>query len=392
MKNTTTRRQFLGASLAAPLMSSGFGAGLLASQAPAAASQSGKGKKLLVLGGTRFLGPAIVDYALSKGYEVTLFNRGKSNPDLYSELETRIGDRDTGNLSALEEGQWDAVVDTSCYVPQHARKAAQVLKDRVGQYVLISTISVYDALNDGTAENRVDENGVIHEDSALSTMDNDVAESFMTINSAFAPGTNYYGPLKVLCERAVEEVLPGRTTSLRPGVIAGRDDPSDRFTYWVVRCAQGGEILCPGEPGQNFQYTDVQDLGQWSVDLGMAGTSGVFNTIGFPGRVTMEEFLHGCKIATGQTEATYTWADEEFLLENEVTPFTEMPFWLPKEAQHTYALDKLITTGAPFRPIGDTIRATLDWHRETRPADFKWRRYGMQPEREADLLAKWHAR
>ena len=164
MKNTTSRRQFLGASLAAPLLGSGFGAGLLASQAPAPAPPSGKGKKLLVLGGTRFLGPAIVDYALSAGYDVTLFNRGKSNPDLYTELETRIGDRDTGDLSDLEDGQWDAVVDTSCYVPQHARKAAQVLKDRVGQYVLISTISTYDALNDGTAENQTDENGVIHED------------------------------------------------------------------------------------------------------------------------------------------------------------------------------------------------------------------------------------
>lgn len=386
MKNLTSRRRFLGASLAAPLL----GTGLLRAQDLAPVPEPpkpGAGKKLLVLGGTRFLGPAIVDHALSAGYEVTLYNRGRSNPHLYPELDKRIGDRNTADYSALEDGEWDLVVDTSCYVPQHARAAAEALKDKVGHYVLISTISVYEALNGGTVED-----GVVSEDSPLATMDGELAESFETIGAAFESGMQYYGPLKALCEQAVEEVMPGRTTSLRPGVIAGEQDPSDRFTYWVVRVAEGGEVLCPGSEGYDFQYTDVKDLGRWSVEFGTRGVGGAYNAIGFPGVVTMEEFLHGCKLATGQTEATFTWASEEFLLENDVTPFLELPFWMPEAAAHRCANRRGIEAGMTFRPITETIEEVLAWHRRERAADFAWGAYGMQAEREAELLAKWHAR
>jgi 2'-hydroxyisoflavone reductase len=345
------------------------------------------GKRLLVLGGTRFLGPAIVDHALAQGWQVTLYNRGISNPELYPDLDKRVGDRDTGDYSALDQGEWDVVVDTSCYVPQHARAAATALKDKVGHYVLISTISVYDALNGGASPS-----GPIDEDTQLSTMDNEVAESFMTIGSAFEGGMNFYGPLKALCERAVEAVMPGRTTSLRPGVIAGPDDPSDRFTYWVARVADGGQVLAPGDPAADFQFTDVKDLGRWAVEFGAAQQGGAFNAIGFPGKVSMQEFLHGCKLATGQTQAKFTWADEAFLLEHDVTPFMELPFWLPADSNYRVANQKGLAAGMTFRPITDTIQDVLAWHRAERPADYKWRGYGMQREREVELLAKWHAR
>lgn len=378
----TSRRRFLGASLAAPLAASLTSTKLFAQPAPPK-----NGKRLLVLGGTRFLGPAIVDNALAQGWEVTLYNRGITNPGLYPDLDKRVGDRDTGDYSALDQGEWDVVVDTSCYVPQHARAAATALKDKVGHYVLISTISVYEALNGGAATD-----GVVSEASPLSTMDNDLAESFMTIGSAFEGGMQHYGPLKALCEQAVEAVMPGRTTSLRPGVIAGPDDPSDRFTYWVVRVAAGGEVLAPGDPAADFQFTDVKDLGRWSLELGAAGKGGVFNAIGFPGKVTLQEFLHGCKLATGQTRAKFTWADEAFLLEHEVTPFMELPFWLPADANYRVANKRGIEAGMTFRPVTDTIQEVLAWHRAERPADYTWRSYGMQSAREVELLAKWHAR
>jgi len=377
MRNTTSRRQFLRAGLAAPFL----GPVLFAAQdlKPAAPRS---GRKLLVLGGTRFLGPAIVEYAVAQGFEVTLFNRGKSNPDMFPGLEKLRGDRNTGDLAALESGKWDAVVDTSCYLPSHAREAAAVLKDRVGHYVLISTISVY-----GESEG-----DTVDEDSPVGEITEENIAKVQTIGDVMKDGGVYYGPLKALCEQALEELMPGRVTSLRPGVIAGKDDPSDRLPYWVVRCHEGGEVLCPGDPDQDFQFTDVKDLGRWSVDFAMAKTAGIFNAVGFAGRVSLQEFLHGCKIVLGNTKTSFTWCDEEFLLENEVHPFSEMPFWLPAAWAHHYATERGVAAGMTFSPIADSIRDVIEWHLGTRGEGYEWRYYGMGREREAELLAKWHAR
>ena len=370
----------MGAGLSLPIFAS-LGSKANASRQDDSPAET-NGRTLLVLGGTRFLGPAIVKAAKARGYEITLFNRGKSAPEMWPELETLIGDRNTHDLAALEGRKWDLVVDTSCYLPSHAKKAAEVLGPNVGHYVLISTISVYENGGDGP---------VVDESAPVGRVTDEQVARVTGIQDVMLDGGIYYGPLKALCEEQLEELMPGRVTSLRPGVIAGKDDPSDRLPYWVVRANQGGEILCPGDPDQDFQYTDVNDLAEWSVDFGERGVGGIFNAIGFEAKVTLQEFLHGCKIVLGRNDATYTWASEEFLLENEVRPFSEMPFWLPVDWAHHYSTDALIAAGATFRPIASTIRETIDWHMEERGEAHQWGYYGMQPAREAELLAAWHA-
>lgn len=379
MKHVSTRRELLQAGLGLPLVG-----GLVAAQdSPATLDAApARAKKLLVLGGTRFLGPAIVDAALERGYEVTLFNRGKSNPHLFPELEKLRGDRDSGELAALESGEWDVVVDTSCYLPAHAKQAAEILRDRVEHYVLISTISVYESPQGYVGD----------EDTPVIEISAEDVERVQKMGDVMRIGRGqFYGPLKALCEEEVERALPGRTTSFRPGVIAGRDDPSDRLTYWVVRVAQGGEVLCPAPPDQGVQFTDARDLGIASVEFGAARTAGVFNTAGFDGKVSFQELVHGCKIVLGG-KANFTWADESFLLEQEVRPFAELPFWLPEVARHHWSNEKVLAAGMRFRPVGDTIQETWNWHTETRGDDFSWGYTGMKPEREQELLEAWHAR
>lgn len=371
-----SRRTVLAAGLGLPL------AAATASRAVSAPVSSGAKKTLLVLGGTRFLGPAVVDAALARGYEVTLFNRGRSNPQLYPELEKLRGDRDTGDLDALKGRSWDIVVDTSAYLPAHARAVGEILADSIEHYVVISTCSVYDR----SAETVIDEESpvipITPEDTAKVTRIGDVYRT---------EGGRFYGPLKVLCEQALEELMPGRVTSFRPGVIAGRDDPSDRLPYWVVRVTQGGEVLVPDVPELGVQFTDVRDLGAFSVDFAAERKAGVYNSIGFAGKVTLQELVHGCKIVTG-ADCSFTYVDESFLLERGVRPFRELPFWLPAEYANHFDNTKGIAAGMHFRPIGETIVETADWHFAERGAGYRWRTYGMQPERELELLEAWHAR
>lgn len=342
----------------------------------------GEGKRLLVLGGTRFLGPAVVDEALRRGYEVTLFNRGKSNPHLYPELEKLVGDRDTHDLAALEGRQWDYVVDTSCYLPSHAKAAGELLAEKVERYVVISTLSVYD--NPGGKD--------IDESSPVGKISDEDAAKVTKIGDVYRVGRGaYYGPLKALCEEELEHAMPGRVTSLRPGVIAGRDDPSDRLPYWVIRVEQGGEILSPGRPDMELHFTDVRDLGAFSLDFAERELGGIYNAQGFGGPVTIQELLHGCKAVMG-SDCSFTWMDEAWLLEQGVRPFSEMPFWHPYDHRPRWKNDKGVAAGMRFRPIAETIRETADWFHETRDESYAWRFYGMQPEREAELLTKWHAR
>ena len=375
MHSSSTRRQFLASGLSLPLAAG------VASSPATSALEMGRGKSLLVLGGTRFLGPAIVNAALERGYEVTLFNRGKSNPHLYPELEKLRGDRDTSDLSALEGRKWDMVIDPSCYLPSHAGEMAELLRDNVEHYVLISTISVYQT----PAEFVGDEDTPV-----IPISDEDVAKVTKIGDVMRVGGGAFYGPLKALCEEEIEAAMPGRLTSFRPGVIAGRDDPSDRLPYWVVRVAQGGEILCPLPVDQGVQFTDARDLGIASVEFGAERKAGIFNAAGFDGKVTLQELVHGCKIVLG-TDCSFTWASEKFLLENQVRAFSELPFWLPRDHTHHYSNAKVLAAGMKFRPIAETITDTWDWHIEERGADYKWRYYGMQPEREVELLEKWHA-
>ena len=326
--------------------------------------------KILLIGGTVFLGRAIVDAALARGHEVTLFNRGKSNPGLYDDLEQIHGDRD-GGLGVLGERQWDAVIDTCGYVPRHVRDAAAFLADKVDHYTFISTISVY---SDNNIVN-MDETG------PLATLADETTEQ-VTGES--------YGPLKVLCEKAATEGMNGRALHVRAGLIVGPYDRSDRFTYWPVRVARGGDILAPGDPDDPTQFIDVRDLGDWTVRATESRLTGPYNATGPDYSLTMGQLLSTCQQLVGN-EAAFTWVSDAFLEKNEVGAFVEMPLWIPQAGNagfSTVNCQKALDTALRFRPLEETIRDTLAWA-NTR-VEYAWPRT-LKPEREAELLALWRA-
>ena len=341
-------------------------------------AKKGKGMSILVLGGTRFLGPATVEAALKRGHTVTLFNRGKTDPGRFPNLETLLGDRD-GNLKALEGRKWDAVVDTSGYKPRVVRDSVNLLKDNVGQYVFISTLSVYS----DNSKPWMDESG------ALMTVEDPNNENVQ----------ENYGALKALCEQACEKIMPGRVANIRPGLIVGIDDPSDRFTYWPVRVAKGGEVLAPGTPADPVQFIDVRDLGEWTVKVIEDKTVGVYNATG-PNtgpkdEVGMGALLDACnKIGGGK--ANFVWADAAFLEEQKVAPWSDMPVWVPPSGDSAgfarTSCAKAIAKGLTFRSTPDTVKSTLDWFR-TEPAEHQAKlKTGITPEREAEVLAAWKAK
>ncbi len=374
------RRNFLRHGLGLSLAAGGLHQPLSAAERPQPAPRGkSNGQKLLILGGTRFLGPAAVRIAQQLGYEITLFNRGKSNPELFQdEVEFLRGDRDSGDLKALEGRKWDLVIDTSGYVPAQVKQSTELLAPSIGQYVFISTLSVYQQ----AFGQRVTENSPV-----LAIEDERVAK-IQTIKQVFQD-MRAYGPLKALCEQAAEKAMPGRVTTLRPGVIVGRDDPTDRFLYWCIRVAQGGEVLAPGNPDAPVQFTDVRDIAKFALEFGAAGTSGVFNAQGFDGQVTMQEWLHGCKIVLG-AKTSFTWIPDEFLLEKKVRPFVELPFWLPADYQMVFDNQLGIDAGMKFRPIGESILEAVKWHREVRDDSYQWGTYGMKAEREKAILSAYH--
>lgn len=359
-----TRRAFLEAGLALP------GVPLFAALPPAP-----RAGKLLVLGGTRFLGPPIVEAARAAGFEVTLFNRGVSNPGRFADLEQLRGDRDTGDLSALAGRSFDAVVDTSGYAPAHVQQACEALRDGVEHYVFVSTVSVYPDQSAAT----------VGEDTPTSTLTPEAAAAAKTIRE----GSANYGPMKAECERAAEHAMPGRVTVVRPGLIVGPEDASDRFTYWPARVARGGEVLAPGEPDAEVQFIDVRDLGAWCFDLAARRTAGTFNAVGFRGRLSFAELLAGCKVGLN-TDCAFTWVDESFLRENRVAPYRDLPLWLPRGRRGHFSNDKALAAGLRLRSVAATIADTHTWQ-AARPADHRWRA-GLGAEREAELLATWRKR
>lgn len=329
--------------------------------------------RLLILGGTVFLGRALVETALRRGHQLTLFNRGRSNPGLFPQVENLTGERD-GDLEVLKGRRWDAVIDTCGYVPRLVRKSARVLAGAVGHYTFISSISVY---ADFSQLN-------IDESAPLGTLGDGDSEQ--------VTGENY-GPLKALCEQAAEQEMPGRVLVVRPGLIVGPFDPSDRFTYWPWRVMQAGEVLAPGRPTREIKWIDVRDLAEWILDMVEKGATGTYNADGPASACSMEELLDTCRTAIS-SQASFTWVSEEFLLEHQVGEWIEIPLWVP-EADPQYAgffavsSQKAIQSGLKFRPLIDSVRATLDWL-ATRPANHNWRA-GISRDREAELLAAWHA-
>lgn len=328
--------------------------------------------RLLVLGGTVFLGRHLVAEALARGHRVTLFHRGRHGADLFPEAERILGDRD-GGLSALADESWDAVVDTSGYVPRVVGAAARMLAPAVGFYVFVSSVSVY-------------------ADFSPVGMDEDAPLGQMADPSVEEITGETYGPLKALCESEVRSAFGARCAVVRPGLIVGPHDPSDRFTYWPVRCQRGGEVLAPGDPERPVQFIDAGDLAAWIVTMCVRQAGGVFNAVGPTDPTTFGEMLETCRLVAG-TGSSVTWVSERFLLNRDVAPWSEVPMWVPDEPGmagfDSVSGARAFASGLTCRSVADTVRDTLAWH-ATLPSDRTWHA-GLTPEREADLLREWHA-
>jgi 2'-hydroxyisoflavone reductase len=323
--------------------------------------------RILIIGGTRFLGRHLVHSALARGHEVTLFNRGLTNPDLFPQVETILGDREK-DLAQLSGRGWDAVVDTCGYVPRIVRLSASGLEGSVMRYVFISSISVHASFS---------KVGMDESDPVGKIEDESVEE---------ITGETY-GPLKALCEKAVQETYGERALIIRPGLIVGLHDPTDRFTYWPVRVKRGGDVLAPEKPEAPIQIIDVRDLSDFIIKLIEQDASGIFNATGPDYELTMGALLETCK-QVSNSNADFKWASVEFLGRHEVAPWSDMPVWIPNTEEDAgfscVDISKAIKAGLKFRPLEETVRDTLEWA-AARPSDREWRA-GLTAEKEAEVL------
>ncbi len=324
---------------------------------------------LLILGGTGFIGPHQVRYAMYRGHQVTIFNRGQTNPGLFAGVETLIGDRD-GQIDALRGRTWDAVIDNSGYVPRHVRDTAELLQDSVGRYLFTSTGSVYSFDQDE-----------ITEDGELLPIEDPASEDV----------NRYYGPLKILCENAVTDTYRERGTVFRLHVVAGPGDTTDRFTYWPVRIDRGGEIIAPGSKDNPVQYIDVRDLAEFMIHALERDIGGTFNTAGPAlAPTSMAEFLYGVRAITG-TPLGFTWVDEQFLMDREA----RFQLWYPPQNGPARGISrvrshKAVAAGLKFRPIAETALDTLDWFK-AQPEERR-NELALNLERDAQILEEWKAR
>ena len=322
--------------------------------------------RLLVLGGTLFLGRRLVEAALARGHEVTLFNRGRTNAELFPDVEKLRGDRES-DLSALEGRRWDAAVDVHGRMPRVARPVAELLAESVEHFTFVSSISAYG------------EEFPVGLDESLPTAE-------------FAPGTDEddlanYGACKAECERIAERLFPGRAFVPRPGLIVGPHDPTDRFTYWPRRVAAGGEVLSPGDPGRQVQIVDGRDLADWIVRMIEAGATGPYNATGPEYPLTMGRMLEACR-AVAASDAELVWVSDELLLAEGVGQWMELPLWLADpglEGMLAVDVSKAVDAGLSFRPLEETIRDTLAWKADGELNEA----VGLAPEREAELLERW---
>lgn len=347
----------------------------------------GDSMKILILGGTIFLGRHLVEAACKRGHEVTLFNRGQHGPDLYPHVEQLRGDR-WRDFHALAGREWDAVIDTNGYIPSIVRASASALAAAVGQYVFISTVSVYSNVSVIGVDETAPVSTITPEQ--LREAENITPPARGVIARVYG---EEYGGLKALCEQGVEEILPGRTLNIRPGLIVGPYDYSDRLTYWPGRIARGGEVLAPGRPQRPVQLIDARDLAGWTMHMIETGQVGTYNATGPAEPLTMGEILDACKLASG-SNATFTWVDEDFLLGEKVRPWSQIPLWLPEQPENAgfnaISIAKALAAGLTFRPIIETVRDTLAWD-VTRSADGE-RQAGLAADDEAHLLEAWHQR
>jgi 2'-hydroxyisoflavone reductase len=362
----------------AMMMASAAAATLLAGQSFGAQTKSEdkvKPLKVLILGGTGLIGPHLVRELSARGHQLTLLNRGKRNPGMFPNIETLLGDRN-GPLDVLQGREWDVVVDNSGYLPAQVKQSTQVLKDRVRHYIYVSSISAYVDLTPPG----------IDEDYPLAQLkDPNVTEIT----------NDTYGGLKAACERLVEETFgTTRQAVIRPSYIVGPGDSSDRFTYWPVRTARGGEMLAPGTALDPVQFVDVRDLAEFMRGCVERSVAGRYNACNPPGAVTMGDLLDTSK-RVSKSNASFAWASQSFLEQNKALESGEIPIWSPttgKEAGATLVSSaRAVAQGLRFRDLETTVRDTLAWH-EQRPADQKSKlRAGLTAEREATLLKQLKA-
>jgi len=352
------RREFIG--MAAVIAAAGM--------APLA-TKGQSGLRILVLGGTGFIGPHLVRHALERGHELTLFNRGRTNAELFPDVEKLVGDRNN-DLTALEGRRWDAVIDNSGYTPQQVKLSVDLLKGACDQYLFTSTRSVY---TEFTAE----------------VMDEDAP-----VGPTHLPESEWdgYGPNKVLAERVVQETFGARTLITRPPIIVGPGDRTDRFTYWVDRIDDGGDILVQGDPDDPVQFVDVRDLAEFYVHLLENSVTGIYNTEGPGSPLSAAGLVYGIKAVTS-TPSVFHWVDWDFLIAAGEVPQDTLPFWQPPRGRYlNYGhMDnsRAIAKGLRFRPLAVTARETLDWHRTRDAAAQEQLRTGLSREREAELLSRW---
>jgi 2'-hydroxyisoflavone reductase len=368
---TTNRRQFLSATIA------GASLGAMPSFLSAQVLPADRKLKILFLGGTGFLGPHTVQYAMDRGHEVTLFNRGRTNNDLFPELEKIVGNRDPDvdqGLSGLEGRQWDAVIDTSGFVPRIVGASSQLLADSADQYLFVSTICQYKDWLEGEQFRT--------EDWPRGTLADPSTEDVQTS----------YCELKAYCELAAEAAMPGRVTQIRPGLIVGPRDNTDRFTYWPVRADRGGEMLAPGKPTDLTQYIDVRDLGKFMVECVERKLTDDFNLVRQP--FPIGEFLDACVRVTDRgTELT--WVPAEILAEYGLESWRQLQMWADSDSAATGSLtwssQKAMDAGLTIRPMDDTIRDTLDWYMSLPAKRRASMKSGIRPKKEAEVLKAWHA-
>src|SRR6266850_341849 len=367
----TTRRYFIKLSAAGAVALSARSTSLFAEKVV-------KPLRILILGGTGFTGPYQIRYALSRGHKVTTFNRGKTHPgELPEGAEQLIGDRN-GQLDALKNRQWDVVIDNPTTLPAWVRDAAQILKGNVDRYVFISTISVYGEVKTGP-------------DETAPTEKYEGTDPYKeTLEAMKAGGFKTYGPLKALSERETEKWFPGKALIIRPGLIVGPHDETDRFTYWPVRVDRGGEVLAPGNPNDPVQFIDARDLAEWTIRMAENHETGIYNATGPAKPLGIGGMLDGIKHAE-KSNATLTWVNEEFLAQQKVEPWSDMPVWTGKESGLARTnISRALSKGLTFRPLADTARETLAWFKSL-PQDRQSKlRAGLSPEREAAVLSAWN--
>jgi 2'-hydroxyisoflavone reductase len=336
--------------------------------------------KILILGGTRFIGLHMTALALERGHTLTFFNRGKTKTDRYPEVERIKGDRN-GDIDGLKGRQWDAVIDNSGYVPRHVRLSAELLAPNVRQYLFTSSISVYP--NFSAPRDEKSEVGKLADES-IEKVDGDT-----------------YGPLKALCEQAVEKALPGRATIIRPGLIVGPDDNTDRFTWWPARAARGGEFIAPGAPGDPFQVIDARDLAAFAINAVERNFTGTYNLVSNVNGFRFGELTDACiAAATKQAKPADApraiWLPADFLEAQKVEPWSEMPVWLPAKGDEAAFAGTsnaaAVAKGLEITPLRKTVDDTMAWHLK-RPAEEREKlKAGIAPEKEASVLAAWKAR